>query len=284
MSRNDRLKAKQCDVILKPKEIQGSGLGMDIIKGAISLTQKYPGEKHVPGYNFLGPGTNMEERRKPENQQKGDFTPINRLDAAAKKHDIQYENIQNKYKELGDKPKAIADIHQADKEFVEELAKMHNLSMIEKVAMNAIKLKKFMEEKDVLSTEHLSGVGIKKRLTFGELHNEGKRILSDHNNDAFMSMKNEYKSYVNMDKAKKNHKKRPITGGMLPFLMPLLTMAVSTVGPIILDKIINHFSKKDTQSGKGQALDGDEKMKKVISLMSKITPQKQIEIMTKVIK
>ena len=42
-------------------------------------------EKHLPGYNFCGPGTNM-TRRMRENVQ-----PVNRLDRGAYEHDIAVE-------------------------------------------------------------------------------------------------------------------------------------------------------------------------------------------------
>lgn len=60
---------------------------------------QYPGEFHVPGYNFLGPGTNLKARR----FQK----PINELDALAKAHDLNFENPAK-------------DTWESDKEFIRE--------------------------------------------------------------------------------------------------------------------------------------------------------------------
>lgn len=48
-----------------------------------------PFELHVPGYNYLGPGTKLEERLK-----RGD-APANPLDAAARDHDIAYAQHQD---------------------------------------------------------------------------------------------------------------------------------------------------------------------------------------------
>lgn len=56
-----------------------------------SLINSLPFEVHVPGYNFLGPGTKLQERI----NQAG----INPLDDAAKEHDIAY----SKYKNISDR-------------------------------------------------------------------------------------------------------------------------------------------------------------------------------------
>ena len=58
---------------------EGSGLFNDLINNL-------PFEIHAPGYNFLGPGTKLDKRLK-----RGDV-PINKLDSAAKDHDIFYKN------------------------------------------------------------------------------------------------------------------------------------------------------------------------------------------------
>ena len=68
-----------------------SGKGLDI--------QKWLGktgiEFHVPGYQYLGPGTKLKKRL-----ARGD-PGINRLDRIAKQHDIDYsraKNLQDKWK------------------------------------------------------------------------------------------------------------------------------------------------------------------------------------------
>jgi hypothetical protein len=63
-----------------------------------SLINKSPFELHAPGYNFLGPGTKLEERL-----AKG-IEPRNKLDALAREHDIFYS-----------KHSSLADRHTADK-------------------------------------------------------------------------------------------------------------------------------------------------------------------------
>jgi len=47
-------------------------------------------EYHLPGYNFCGPGTELEERL-----ARGD-RPINELDAACLVHDVAYADSKNR--------------------------------------------------------------------------------------------------------------------------------------------------------------------------------------------
>ena len=46
------------------------------------------GEWHLPGHNFTGPGTRLEERL-----QRGD-EPVNRVDELSLHHDIRYQSIE----------------------------------------------------------------------------------------------------------------------------------------------------------------------------------------------
>ena len=48
----------------------------------------FPGERHIPCYNFCGPGTHYETRIK-----RGD-KPVNALDACCKIHDSVYNNAR----------------------------------------------------------------------------------------------------------------------------------------------------------------------------------------------
>lgn len=56
-----------------------------------------PIEMHIPGYQYCGPGTNLEKRLK-----RGD-PGINPLDAACKQHDIAYNTKDSKSRSLADK-------------------------------------------------------------------------------------------------------------------------------------------------------------------------------------
>src|SRR5438552_12785128 len=67
---------------LFPRPVRGKGL-------MNSLINTLPFEAHVPGYNYLGPGTNFDLRR-----EKGS-KPTNKLDEAAMLHDLAYSKTNN---------------------------------------------------------------------------------------------------------------------------------------------------------------------------------------------
>ena len=74
----------------KRRRRKQSGWGVDIQR----FLAKF-GELHWPGYQYMGPGTELEKRLK-----RGD-PGINRLDKIAKQHDIDYshaKNLQDKWK------------------------------------------------------------------------------------------------------------------------------------------------------------------------------------------
>ena len=76
---------------LLPKPVSGNGL-------INSLIDNLPVELHLPGYNYAGPGTNLDLRL-----EKG-IKPKNLLDEAAMYHDIAYSKSNN-----------LEDRHAADK-------------------------------------------------------------------------------------------------------------------------------------------------------------------------
>ena len=82
--------------------------------------QKYEGEHHFPGYNYLGPGTRLDIRLDENLKPKKGEEPVSNLDARALKHDITYKEIQDEYKRDKNKQKALNKIHRADEEFIEE--------------------------------------------------------------------------------------------------------------------------------------------------------------------
>lgn len=80
-------KIKQVNLI--PKPITGKGI-------LNTMINKSPFELHVPGYNYLGPGTNLDLRL-----EKG-VKPANKLDELALQHDIAY----SKSNKMSDRHKA----------------------------------------------------------------------------------------------------------------------------------------------------------------------------------
>lgn len=91
---------------------EGSGIINDLINNL-------PFELHVPSYNFLGPGTKLDMRLK-----RGD-KGINKLDEAAKEHDIFYKNHKDvESRHIADKlleNKAVDRIISKDADFLERL-------------------------------------------------------------------------------------------------------------------------------------------------------------------
>ena len=79
------------------------GRGVDIQK----ILAKPGIEWHVPGYQFLGPGTKLEKRLK-----RGD-RGINRLDKIAKQHDIDYTNSRS-----------LKDKHKADRKMIRSIEQL----------------------------------------------------------------------------------------------------------------------------------------------------------------
>ena len=53
---------------------------------------KYKGEHHLPGHQYAGPGTRLDIRLDENNHPNPGEEPINRVDQAALKHDIAYNN------------------------------------------------------------------------------------------------------------------------------------------------------------------------------------------------
>jgi hypothetical protein len=84
--------------------------------------EKYPGEKHLPGYNYVGPGTRLDLRLDENDKPKAGEEPINGLDRIAYFHDLRY-------KYAGDN----LDLqHNADLIMLEDLEKLKPQSLMER--------------------------------------------------------------------------------------------------------------------------------------------------------
>jgi len=80
------------------------------------------GEIHLPGHNFTGPGTKLQERL-----ERGD-KPINRVDEISKKHDIAYSKNKDKKSR-----------HIADREMLQQLDEITNPTTREKIERMVVK-------------------------------------------------------------------------------------------------------------------------------------------------
>ena len=104
------------------KDKLGSGLNLDVFSKS-----KYPGEHHLPGHNYTGPGTRTDIRLDENNIPKPGEEPINRVDAAALNHDIAYESEN------------IEDRHIADVKLIHEVNRIPNPTIKEKLERALVK-------------------------------------------------------------------------------------------------------------------------------------------------
>ena len=67
---------------------------LNSVTGKIKLPwAKFPGEMHIPGMNFAGPGTNLDERLTSTDAYKEWSKPVDRVDNAAYHHDLAYQHF-----------------------------------------------------------------------------------------------------------------------------------------------------------------------------------------------
>ena len=88
---------------------------------------KYSGEKHLPGYAYLGPGTRLDIRLNENNIPKSGEEPINEIDRLAYIHDLAYQNSDD-----------INERHRADQEMINGLKQLKNLSIPQRLIRTLI--------------------------------------------------------------------------------------------------------------------------------------------------
>ena len=106
--------------------------------------QKFPGEMHIPGMNFAGPGTRLEYRLNDDGTPKEFSKPIDRVDQAAYYHDLAY----NEYSDTENR-------NIADREMLKDLSEIENPTIREKIEMAIIK--------PIINTKQKFGLGLKDR-------------------------------------------------------------------------------------------------------------------------
>jgi hypothetical protein len=79
------------------------------------INKVLPFEKHLPGMNYCGPGTNLKRKLNEDYSVKPGFEPTDRIDEAALRHDIKY----SKYDDLKHR-------HEADKQMLNEIRNIEN--------------------------------------------------------------------------------------------------------------------------------------------------------------
>lgn len=202
--------------------VQGSGLLNNLI-------DKLPFELHLPGgYSYCGPGTRLAERI--ARNEPG----INQLDSACKLHDIAYsETTDISKRHIADKKLqefAKSRIHSTDSTLGERLSsRLVNFVMAAKRKMGAGMKRVVMKKRKCGS-----GMGKKKKNTF---ENNVKKIRSE----LRLKKPKNQQELINLalNAARRNisiqPKTRiiplPKTGGIIPFLIPILA-ALSSAGGI----------------------------------------------------
>jgi len=148
--------------------------------GGLFIDEKYPGERHVHGFQYLGPFTRTDIRLSDDYRPKKGEEPINKLDEIAMKHDIAYAKAKKEYSQDNDKTKALNKIHESDREFIKDAAKE---GVLGKVASAAMYAKMKGEENNIISSKTLSGMGkvafqtkSGKIVTFSKKHDPTARL------------------------------------------------------------------------------------------------------------
>lgn len=117
------LKRGRCAVCSKNKaEFVSRTKGGDIAK----LINKTGREIHLPGYNFCGPGTKLNERL--DSSDNPITRPVNAIDEACMRHDISYRDNKD-----------LESRQLADVELIHGLNAIDNLSLTEKFTRGLIK-------------------------------------------------------------------------------------------------------------------------------------------------
>ena len=115
--------------------------------------EKYPGEKHFPSYNYLGPNTRLDLRLDENDQPKQGELPISPTDNEAYKHDLKYRDSSN-----------LEDRHKADREMISALENIKTTGLSEKLA-NLVSRK-------ILQLKLKLGVGLEEEEIAKELHTQ----------------------------------------------------------------------------------------------------------------
>jgi len=205
----------------------GSGLFID---------EKYPGERHVHGYNYLGPFTRTDIRLTDDYRPKQGEEPINKLDTIAMVHDISYAKAKKNYIIDGDKQKALSTIHESDNTFINEASKE---GVLGKVASTLMYGKMKAEQNNIISSKTFSGMGNNNKISFTT--KSGKVVTF---NKKKTDPKERLKKLAGIVSPKKESKKK-IKGGFGPLAVGVISALAGTA----LGKIWDLVKEKLSGSG-----------------------------------
>jgi hypothetical protein len=124
--------------------------GGDLVSSLNSVTSniklpwaKFPGEMHLPGHSFTGPGTRLDLRLNPDGTPKEWSKPVDRVDNAAYIHDLAYDQYSD-----------TANRNVADRTMINALNNISNPSLRERIERSLVK--------PILSAKSSLGLGLKK--------------------------------------------------------------------------------------------------------------------------
>ena len=114
-------------IIKKTSEKRGGDIAAKLTKLPGLPWAKYPGEKHLPGYSYCGPGTRLDIRLDSNNQPNPGENPINSIDQACYIHDLAYRSND------------LQQRHLADVNLIHALSAIPDKSLRERIASAVIK-------------------------------------------------------------------------------------------------------------------------------------------------
>src|SRR5829696_5595827 len=97
---------------------------------------KYPGEKHLPGYSYCGPGTRLDIRLDPNDKPLPGEEPINRVDQTCYRHDLDYRDAGE---DLTGSSSALSKKHESDRIMLNQLNAITNPTLRERLDRLLIK-------------------------------------------------------------------------------------------------------------------------------------------------
>jgi len=83
---------------------------------------KFPGELHMPGQQFTGPGTRLDRRLNSDKSPKSWSHPINHVDSASYRHDLEYAKHSDVAKRNDSDRKMIKELDSIEKPTLRERA------------------------------------------------------------------------------------------------------------------------------------------------------------------
>ena len=223
---------------------------------------KYGDERHMrsldpnhflTGYSYVGPHTEIMLR-----SQLHDDVPLNKLDEAAKEHDLSYLHEKEAYEKDHDKPLHMKHIWNEDSKFIAKARAQRDDPIGGIAAANLISAKRKLEQTGVLDSKEMSGFGYKE---------------DDESSDPAFKLRQLVKSKYKKE-LKRDHKlikhERDQSGGFAfaPVLIPIVASVLATLSGKVYDTI------RDRIKGKGYDLphlkNKEEKHEYVLKLLKHI--------------